>query len=1088
MVIDDNTTSGKVVDADGNGIEGIGVTIVDAAGGIVFTSVTDADGTWEFSDKTPWKPSTATATTVEDGRPIGYDSYKQNSPVKNGVFKGCIYDQTDNYLEVPVYYFMNGYGVQYGVEFNGLDGRIFPVDMVTADSLLVHNFHRMDTHAENKNLYLHLSEAVARAYGNDVYTKAKANWDEKKGTDGFATMSEADQTAWLTANPEPEYVAPLSQPRIYIQDEKDMKAFYQFVDSIGRYDENNYITKAQIGNALINVPTGGKYAQFYLLNNIVFDKEFYHTPEQDFEGDFDGMGYTVDMTNGNRLTEAPTLLNTVSGGVYNLGVKGRPIAVSVADDNAAHIHNSFVYGMNNKQAVKVLSDAATAENVGLDNCYDLTVATVEDFNYGKVAYNLNKYYLEERYRLAKDYDPNNDRIEQYYANGDYQYARRNDSRTRHETGVVYLRTGNEDIPAYGKSDTRHLTDHRIDKSRAVVTKYTVDDADEITELNRIYNKEYEFEINYETTGSKRQMSRSPYSIGSVKSIVYRPLFNEPYAQEATGKVAVDTLRNDYLMFGQGLDVTAEELPSRITSTMNMMAANRVWRAGGFYGSKLDEGFYYNALDNISTMVHDPRLTAVDFSCYRDGDITSGSYYKGMSSVKGAPTLLQNVFYAPTKDTPSDAVGKRTYWGFGIGNEDVTKNLLVYTKASTNIGNIVNTADDHYVATTPEEDIKFHQVVVTSDRTGVQASLLHLVDKEDFNAPIAFGADTAWYVRNPEIETGYVEKAGEGWESITLPYTVRYTTLSSHTDELEDGINQYYDYKDTPAHERNTLKSRLTNLSFFFGEQGNEDSEDNPGIIGQQYWLRGINNMKADGAKVMANFVRPLYSIRDMEPEHESFKAYTPFVVSFPGSRFYEFDMTGQSLVFGASATSVAVTDEAVGANAKTVTLNGVADYTYKGAFANDKSSSKYAIALKSDAADDDEAAATLGDRFTANAPIYPFRAYMTSAAVSAPAKAGYQNFQENNENEVIYISALGISLEDKGIEEPETEDVIESDGLRIYPSGKRIVVESTYDTTLNVYSAGGQLVRVLDVRRGTSIYSGFASGIYLIDSKKLLLK
>ena len=452
-----------------------------------------------------------------------------------------------------------------------------------------------------------------------------------------------------------------------------------------------------------------------------------------------------------------------------------------------------------------------------------------------------------------------------------------------------------------------------------------------------------------------------------------------------------------------------------------------------------------------------------------------------------------MFYAPTKDTPSDAVGERTYWGFGIGNENVTKNLLVYTKASTNISNIVNTADDHYVATTPEEDIKFHQVVVsgeitTTDSRSAQASLLHLVDKEDFNAPITFGADTAWYVRNPEIETGYVEKAGEGWESITLPYTVRYTTLSSHTDGLESGINQYYDYKDTPANERNTLKERLTNLSFFYGPQGNENSEENPGIIGQQYWLRGINNMKAEGAKVMANFVRPLYSIRDMEPKHESFKAYTPFIVSFPGSRFYEFDMTGQSLVFGASATSVAVTDDAVLANAKTVTLDGVANYTYKGAFANDKSSSKYAIALKSDAADEDEATATLGDRFTANAPIYPFRAYMTSAAASAPAKAGYQNFQENNENEVIYISALGISLEDKGIEEPETEDVIESDGLRIYPSGKRIVVESTYDTTLNVYSAGGQLVRVLDVRRGTSIYSGFASGIYLIDSKKLMLK
>lgn len=1048
----------------------------------------NADGTWEFSDKTAWKPSTSTSA----GAPKGYDSYKQNSPVKNGVFKGCIYDQTDDYLEIPVYYFMNGYGVQYGVEFNGLDGRIFPVDMVTADSLLVHNFHRMDTHAENKNLYLHLSEAMARAYGNDVYTKAKKNWDEKKVTDGFASMNEAAQTAWLTDNPEPEYVAPLSQPRIYIQDEKDMKAFYQFVDSIGRYDENNYITKAQIGNASIDVPTGGKYAQFYLLNNIVFDKEFYHTPEQDFEGDFDGMGYTIDMSNGNRLTEAPTLLNNVSGNVYNLGVKARPLAVSVAADDAAHIHNSFVYGMNNEQPVKILSDAATADNVGLDNCYDLTVATVEDFNYGKVAYNLNKYYLEERYRRAKGNDPNYDRVEQYYANGDYQYARRTDSRTRHETGIVYLRTGNEDIPAYGKSDTRHLTDHRIDKSRAVVTKYTR--AAEIDSLNDIFNREYEFEINYETTGSKRQMTANPYSTESVKSVVYKPLFNEPYAQEATGKEAVDTLRNDYLMFGQGLDVTAEELPSRITNTMNMMAANRVWRAGGFYGSKLDEGFYYNALDNISTMVHDPRLTSVDFSSYRDGLITEDSYYKGMSSVEGDPTALQNVFYAPTKDTPSDAVGERTYWGFGIGNEDVTKNLLVYTKASTNINNIVNTADEHYIATTPEEDIRFHQVVVsgditsTTDSRNVQAALLHLVDKEDFNAPIAFGADTAWYVRNPEIETGYVEKAGEGWESIALPYTVRGVVLESHTDNLEDGINQYYDYKDTPAHERNTLKGRLTNLSFFYGEQGNEDSEDNPGIIGQQFWLRGLNNIKTEGAKILANFVRPLYSIRDTEDDHEAFKAYTPFVVSFPGSRFYEFDMTGQSLVFGASSTEVDVTDDAVLANRTSATLNGVVNYIYTGAFANDKSSSKYAIALKSDAADEAAAEATLGDRFTANAPIYPFRAYMTSAAASGGAKAGYQNFQENNEEEVIYISALGISLEDKGIVEPETEDVIESDGLRIYPSGKRIVVESTYATTLNVYSIGGQLVRVLDVRPGTSIYSGFASGVYVIDSKKLMLK
>lgn len=1046
----------------------------------------NSDGTWSFCDETNWTPATATAV----GAPKGYDSFKMTkSSERNGVFKGSVYNETENYLEVPAYYFMNGYGVQYGIEFNGLDGKIFPVDMVTADSLLVHNYHRMDPHSENKDLHLHLSEAVARAYGSEVYAKAKKIWDAKKVTDGFASMGEAAQTAWLTDNPEPEYVAPLSQPRIYIRDDQDMQMFYNFIDSVGRYDEGKYITKAQIGNAKIAVPTGGKYAQFYLQDNIVYTNTsaFYHTPEQDFEGDFDGMGHSIDMSDGTRLTNAPTLFKNVSGGVYNLGVIGRPIAQTVKVNDTVHVFNSFVYGMHDKQAVKVLANAATAENPGLDNCYDLTVAADEDFKYGKVAYNLNKYYLEERYRRATGGAANYDRIEQYYANGDYQYARRNDSRTGNTTGVVYLRSGNNDIPAYGKSDTRHLMGHYIDNARAEVT--TLSEAEAAT-LNERYNREYEFEINYATTGSKRKLTANPYNTSTVKSVVYKPLFNEAYVEEATGKMDVDTLRNDYLLFGQRLDVETDSLPKTISSSMNMEAYNRVWRASGFYGTKLDEGFYYNALDNVATIVHDPRLTAVDFSCYRDGDITAGSYHKGMSSssVNGEPTELQSVYYAPAKDTPTDAMKDKTYWGFGIGNENVTKNLLVYTKASTNIGTIVNTADEHYVAATPEEDIKFHQVIVSADRQVRQASLLHLVDKEDFNAPIEFTADTAWYVRNPEVETGYVEKAGQGWESISLPYTVRSTKLVSHTDGLESGINQYYDYKDTPAHERNTLKERLISLGFFYGEQQeHENSEETPGIIGQQYWLRGLNSIAKVGAEMRAEFVRPLYKMTDNEVGHEAFKAYTPFVVSFPGSRFYEFDMTGQSLVFGASAAKVTVTDDAVETNKTSATFDNTVTYTYRGAFANDKSSSKYAIALKSDAEDEEAADATLGDRFTANAHIYPFRAYMTSAEASAPAKAAYNNFKED-EPEVIYISGLGISLEDKGIEEPATEDVIESDGLRIYPSGKRIVVESTYDTTLNVYSAGGQLVRVLDVRRGTSIYSGFASGIYLIDSKKLMLK
>ena len=147
---------------------------------------------------------------------------------------------------------------------------------------------------------------------------------------------------------------------------------------------------------------------------------------------------------------------------------------------------------------------------------------------------------------------------------------------------------------------------------------------------------------------------------------------------------------------------------------------------------------------------------------------------------------------------------------------------------------------------------------------------------------------------------------------------------------------------------------------------------------------------------------------------------------------------------------------------------------------------KYAIELKSDA---DDASTVLGEKFVAGKHVYPFRGYMTVGSVSTGGAkaASYADFQEDAP-EAIYISTLGIGLEEKGISEPETEEVIESNGMRIYPSGKRIVVESTYATTVNVYSANGKLVRVLDVRPGTSIFSGFATGIYVVEQKTMSLK
>ena len=1027
-------------------------------------------GKWEFADDTKWVPTTAT----EEGAAAGYDSYRTGGTLKSGVFKGAVYDQTDNYLDVPVYYFMNGYGVQYGIEFNGLEGQIFPVSMAESDTLLVHNFHRMDTHATNKELYLHLSEAAARAKAAEDYDA----YMKKKGADGYSTMSDDQKAAWDAENPEKIYVSPLARPRVYIADEQDMVAFYQFVDSVGRYDENKYITEAQIGTQKYAVPTGGKYMQFFVEDNIAFSTEYYHSPSVDFEGVLDGRGHTIDLTNAVRVTDkyAPTLLKSVSGGVYNLGVLGKPLAESLADDNNKHVFNSFVYGMNGNNAVTMIKDTETAGNAGVENCYDLSVANDADFKYGRIAYNLNKYYLAERYRRAKKNVANDDCIERYFANDDFQYAHRKDDLTGNNTGITYLRTSTLDLPAYGSYVTRHDMSHPIDEARAEVTKLTQAEADA---LNEKYNAEYAFEIDAENSGSKKKLEANPYSTSSIKSVKYRALFNESHADANYG-TDDKLLRNDYILFGQNLTETQDALPTNIASGLNSEATNRVWRASGFYGSMKDEGFYYNAMTNMATMVNDPRLTAVDLTCQRDGDITEASYQNDvtnvLTSVRGAADEKQSVFFAPTKDVPADDV----YWKFGIAEEQldgthVTKNLLVYTAANTNAATKVKNAIE-YTAATPTEEILGHRIVVGDTHV---ADLLHLVDKENFNAPMAFRANNAWYDRDPSMETGYVEAAGQGWESVALPFTVQKTTLS-------EPIERFYDYADEvedAEHKRNTKKEDQSEISFFYGEADNV--EDNPHIINHEYWLRsltGIDHPEAASSKLSGIFKRPVKSQAD-----GGFAAYTPFVVSFPGSPFYEFDMTDKTMTFSATNAPVAVTDVAVAANAKEIT-NGTHKYTHYAAFMNEAGddAGTYAIALKETSEDMDHK----GDRFALGATVYPFRAKIVADGVSntgGAKAASYADMQEDAP-EAIYISTLGIGLEEKGISEPETEEVIESNGMRIYPSGKRIVVESTYATTVNVYSANGKLVRVLDVRPGTSIFSGFATGIYVVEQKTMSLK
>lgn len=342
-------------------------------------------GNWVFEDDDTEWDITHKAT--------GYDTYKQGSSEAQGLFKDCVYDKTNDYLDIPAYYFMNGYGVQLGITMNGLN-KIFTVDMADDSQFTVHNYHRMNPHQKGVNL--HLSEAIQR--------------------------TQEDKT--------------FAEPRIYISDASDLKAFINFVDTIGTGTGSK-------------VEQYGKNAQFVLQNDITVTSDF-DGSNAIFAGTLHGNGHVI-----MGLAQGKSFLKENRGNIYNLGMESGKIATEGCTNGGAY-HCCFEYNKGIQPIVYHMDGKA-------DTHYK-----ADDFRYGKVGYDLNEYYLRARYNNMKNAQDKEalKYVYDYYANGDYQYAHRTDAITGNNTGITYLRKGSDsDQPNYGSNETRHDQSHAIDAAR-----------------------------------------------------------------------------------------------------------------------------------------------------------------------------------------------------------------------------------------------------------------------------------------------------------------------------------------------------------------------------------------------------------------------------------------------------------------------------------------------------------------------------------------------------------------------------------------------------------------------------------------------
>lgn len=986
----------------------------------------NADGKWEFEDNTEWDITKKAA---------GYDTYKQgDAKTAEGLFKNCKYDKTNDYLDIPAYYFMNGYGVQLGITMNGLD-KIFTVDMDNDNEFLIHNYHRMNPHKEG--LDLHLAEAIKRAK------------EEKDVATGTTTV-------------------PFAEPRIYISDLSDLTAFINFIDTIGADGK---------------APRYGANAQFVLQKDLTVPSDFV-CGTGIFQGIFHGNGHVI-----HGLPQDKSLLAENQGQIYNLGLESGNIAAKGSTNGGAY-HCCFEQNPSSSpsssEASSSLSDGVSTPFAPIvyrmDGSAD-THYTSDDFKYGRVAYDLNEYYLRARY--SNDATKPDDMkalkyVYDYYANGDYQYANRTDAITGKNTGITYLRTGlDSDLPNYEQAETRHNQAHDIDKARVKVASFD----------------------------------------GVSTPFAYEPLFDDNHAATT---LAASNIMNDFIFWGQKLQATPESCPQAIESHQNCYMTNRVYRTAGYYGDTKLDAFHYNAYNylggTMTTYVHQPSITAIDFTC--KGDIS-----KSTGKTNG-------IFYPPVDDNA------KVFSDFSV-KDDVTKNLLVYTNNNVDIDNDTEAYDVvnkylRYNESTRESLIKGHHVFTNTE--GFTTAFLHLVERtadnknseggicenNNFCAPIPFTiTNRAWYVRKPQQ---YANDNTGAWEGICLPFTVHKVVAS-----INGEITHFYgiptaDELSTPSLNTHTLH--------------------------HEYWLRGLTTVGKNGTDIAATFQRPgltsdglfmpiaessgstsagsgstsagsgspslsegvsytfatpffidtyesrLYN-KDANPYYATPHTYSnyplltsevPYIVRFPGEGYYEFDLSSKFYndILGKSEPEQTIAFNAYGYENMETSYGSITipvtkqmattkdGYTHCGTFT--------AKDIKKDAiySMNDKGNAFISEASTATS-VMPFRTYMTAKTTKAKALS-YAPYM------IKIAESTGI---DKITPEIGVADKDEATGsyLIVRPlTNNKVRIESNISTTIYVYTITGQLYRILDVIPGNSVYSGFQQGAYIFGKTKIMVQ
>ena len=863
------------------------------------------------------------------------------------------------------------------------------------------------------------------------------------------------------------------QPKIYINDysgsgENGLDLFKNLIDLTNG--------KEVAGHEALNLNNsgkpmrGGQYLEFFLKSDLSHtDTEAANewTPIANaegecFSGSFHGDGHTISGLDN-------SLFNHLCGDVYNLGVTGSFTGAGIAETGGGYVENCWistsstaaktsmpVFGnpkeLTNDRPYRIVNsyyqEDADATNKYINHSSTYGIPTRKDakaFYNGEVAYDLNGFYLYKRYCDQKVTSGSNP----------YYCFHMNSAGTALERQTKY----------YGAYDT---TTAPLCSSGYVEDRY----------------KDGDFR----------------YADGSIPTSEDKRTFTETDANNNEVTKFAPIWPDDYLFFGQSLTFdygsAHQSQPSAIKKSegrlMDGEASNRVYRAPAYYGSATMGVAHFNPVAILASSSNPeagtpvkeayPGMTAIDFAGHNDTEYKLG--------------LNGDFFYAPLLDDGGL---------YSINNVDETRNLLVYSPAGTvvNPGDYANLATfnvlSNYFAepaysSYAQGDAYGNVAVVNTPVFGhlVKSNLTTLtdhllVDKQDFNCPIAYTMDVGqrmWYQRTPDnfvtIESGVTK----GWEDISLPFKVIFVATQQKGE-----ITHFY-AGNTKGHEY-WLRHYDGNL-----QEKQENNAIVPGVYTADFNLLAANGTanKTYSNKFLWNYY---YSKNDYDDRNgDDYKQYynsshtyenypleqagNAYLIGFPGKSYYEFDLSGlwtaQNTASPAPANLDKQTITFVSATGETINVSDTVlskgrtvkeGYAYVPNFANKKfttAGESYVMNDKGDSYVKNVADATVG----------AFRPYMLK--VVAGTRGGTKSIKD----------AEQIEFDIKDTEFRPEEKIDRFDGtLNIYGKKGKIVVESSLSYTVDVavYTTAGVKVCAFPVPAGETVEERVnTKGVYIATS------